>query len=69
MEYREVVPLPSMCRGCKEAECYNCDYARLRWELEPTQELLLKKKLKEQAIRRLQKEIDEIDRQLKNPHR
>ena len=64
MEYKEVSPLPAICENCQEEECYNCDYALDRWQLSPADELRSKRKLKEQALKRIKKEIAEIDRQL-----
>lgn len=64
MEYHEVSPLPAVCEACQEEDCYNCDYALDRWKLAPADELRLRKKLKQQAITRLEREIAEIDRQI-----
>ena len=64
MEYIEVSPLPKVCQDCHEPDCYECDYAGERWVLPKKQELLLQKKMKEQAIRRFQRQIEEIDKQL-----
>lgn len=64
MEYIEVSPLPKACQDCHEPDCYECDYAGERWVLPKKQELLLQKKTKEQAIRRFQRQIEEIDKQL-----
>ncbi len=64
MNYKEASPLPAACRGCKEADCYNCDTAGLRWVADPVDELRARKKLKQRAIERLQREIAEIDRRL-----
>ena len=64
MEYIEVSPLPKACQDCHEPDCYECDYAGERWVLPKKHELLLQKKMKEQAIRRFQRQIEEIDKQL-----
>ena len=64
MEYIEVSPLPKACQDCHEPDCYECDYAGERWVLPKKQELLLQKKMKEQAIRRFQRQIEEIDKQI-----
>ena len=64
MEYIEVSPLPKACQDCHEPDCYECDYAGERWVVPKKQELLLQKKKKEQAIRRFQRQIEEIDKQL-----
>ena len=64
MEYVEVSPLPKACQDCYEPDCYECDYAGERWVLPKKQELLLQKKMNEQAIRRFQRQLEEIDKQL-----
>ena len=64
MEYIEVSPLPTVCADCQEPDCYECDFAGERWILPKKQELQLQRKMKEQAIRRLQRQIREIDEQL-----
>ena len=64
LNYTERNPLPPVCEGCEEEDCYNCDYALDRMELSPIDELRLMKKLKERAIERLQRQIAEIDKKL-----
>ena len=64
MEWLEANPLPVVCENCEEEDCYNCDHAGERWYLSERDELLLQKKAKEQAIRRLQRQIQEIDNKL-----
>lgn len=64
MEYIEVSPLPSVCVDCQEPDCAECDFAGERWILPPKQELLLQRKKKEMAIRRLQRQIQEIDKKI-----
>ena len=64
LNYKERNPLPPICVNCQEEDCYECDYALDRWELDPADELRLRKKLKQRAIERMEREIAEIDRQL-----
>ncbi len=65
MEYTEANPLPEICQNCTEAECYNCDYALARWPVSRKFELESTRKLKLRAIAQLQRQIAEIDRELK----
>jgi len=60
MEYLERNPLPEVCKHCTD-DCYACDHAGERWYLSEIDSLKLKRKLKEQAISRFQREIAEID--------
>ena len=53
MDFIEATPLPTECRCCQEPDCYSCD-----------QELLLLRKLKEKAILRFKRQIEEIDYQI-----
>ena len=62
----ETKPLPNVCRTCTEDDCYNCDYAGLRWKLDKVDELNIRKKMLIRAIIRLQKQIEVIDEALKN---
>ena len=64
MEWIEVDPLPAVCRQCHEEECYNCDFAGMRWHLSKKDALLLKRKSLAKAIERMQRQIDEIDQML-----
>ena len=48
----------------KGEDCYNCDHASKRWTLSKKQELLLLRKLKEKAILRFKRQIEEIDYQI-----
>ena len=61
MDFIEATPLPTECRCCQETDCYNCDHASKRWTLSKKQELLLLRKLKEKAILRFKRQIEEID--------
>ena len=60
----EATPLPTECRCCQKTDCYNCDHASKRWTLSKKQELLLLRKLKEKAILRFKRQIEEIDYQI-----
>jgi len=64
MEWLEADPLPKECEACKEEECYHCDIAGQRWFLSRKDNLYLSRQLKMQAIRRLQQQIEEINREL-----
>lgn len=64
MEWIEANPLPKACQNCREEECYNCDHAGKRWYLSQQDKLRLRRKGLQKSIARLQKQIDEIDRQL-----
>ena len=64
MEGIETTPLPTICQNCQEEDCYACDHAGKRWRLSPQDELRLRRKGLLKAIARLQKQIDDIDRQL-----
>ena len=61
MDFIEATPLPTECRCCQKTDCYNCDHASKRWTLSKKQELLLLRKLKEKAILRFKRQIEEID--------
>ena len=64
MDFIEATPLPTECRCCQKTDCYNCDHASKRWTLSKKQELLLLRKLKEKAILRFKRQIEEIDYQI-----
>ena len=64
MEWIEANPLPEACQNCQEEECYNCDHAGKRWYLSQQDKLRLRRKGLQKSIARLQRQIDEIDRQL-----
>lgn len=64
MEWIEADPLPKACQNCREEECYNCDHAGERWYLPKEDALRLKRKGLVRAIERMQRQIEEIDRQL-----
>ena len=65
MEWVEVERLPVECASCQKKECYNCDYAGKRWQLSKEDELLLRRKRLAKGIERLQRQIEEIDRELR----
>ena len=65
MEWIEMTPLPEVCKCCSEEDCYNCEYAGLRWRLSRVDELENLRKLKIKAVERLQKQIEAIDEELK----
>ena len=48
----------------EDMDFYNCDHASKRWTLSKKQELLLLRKLKEKAILRFKRQIEEIDYQI-----
>ena len=67
MDFIEATPLPTECRCCQKTDCYNCDHASPDWLLVyqyREQELLLLRKLKEKAILRFKRQIEEIDYQI-----
>mgnify|MGYP000006686172 CR=1 FL=1 len=55
---------PLNAAAVKKEDCYNCDHASKRWTLSKKQELLLLRKLKEKAILRFKRQIEEIDYQI-----
>lgn len=65
MEYREVNPVPAVCRNCTDMCCGDCDHALERWTLSRRDELILKRKGIEMAIQRLQRQLVELDQQQK----
>lgn len=64
LKYTENASLPAQCQSCEEKDCWECDYAGIRWGLSERDRLIYARKLKEQAIARFQRQIAEIDRQL-----
>ena len=64
MQWIEANPLPEVCLRCREADCYNCDHAGERWTLGKADELRLRRKMLEKAILRLQRQLDDIDKEL-----
>ena len=64
MEWLEADPLPVACQDCQEEDCYNCDHAGKRWYLSQEDDLRIRRKGLTKAIERLQRQVDDIDRQL-----
>ena len=52
MEYIENSVAPAACIECDAKDCYECDHAGERWQLTELSKLLLKRKAKENAIKR-----------------
>lgn len=69
MEYLQDQLLPAQCQSCEEKDCWECDYAGIRWVLSERDRLICARKLKEQTIARFQRQIAEIDRQLEKLER
>ena len=65
MQWLEVTPIPEQCKTCREKECYNCDVAGKRWVLSRQDQLRTSRTLKQKAICRLQREVEEIDKELR----
>ena len=76
MEYIDPGALPQVCQECidrgeclarNEPEwcCDECEHAFLRWPISRAQELREQKALKEKAIARFLRQIEEIDRELR----
>lgn len=65
MEWMEAEVLPNVCKGCEEEDCYNCEYAYLRWKLPQEEELRIRRKMLVKAIERLQKQVMTLDEELK----
>ena len=64
MELLEANPLPVECQNCEEEDCYNCDNAGKRWYLPKEEELRVRRKGMISSIERLQKQVEDIDREL-----
>lgn len=52
------------CESCTEDDCYNCDYALESVEVSKLDELLMKRRFAEAAVRRYQETIERIDREI-----
>ena len=63
IEWLEVKPLPEECVNCQE-DCYDCDTAGKGWTLSRVDELRTKRRLIVRVIKRLQQQIDSIDKEL-----
>ena len=55
--------LPPECRGCLK-DCYDCDMLEQKVACTEREQLVMERKLAEQAIHRYEKRIVEIDREL-----
>lgn len=64
MDWRQTMPCPEECKGCKEEDCYNCGIAGKRWRISAEDELCMQRLLALQGIKRLQKRIAAIDAEL-----
>lgn len=64
MKWKEIYPLPGVCQGCKQEDCYNCEYAGQRWSLSREEELKMRRKMLVRAIERLQRQVQEIDKEM-----
>lgn len=65
MELYEADPLPEVCLNCQEDDCYNCDYAGLRWLMSRYDELRIKRMGLVKAIERYERQIKAIDEEMK----
>ena len=63
IEYIEADPLPEVCNNCNE-DCGSCDNAGWRWHLSEKDRLILERKGKAQAIKRLIREIERLDAEI-----
>ncbi len=68
MEWIEANPLPQECQNCQKEECYNCDHAGKRWHLPAVDELRLRRRGLLKAIRRQQRQVDAIEKELKEKY-
>ncbi|MBQ2932858.1 MAG: hypothetical protein IJE62_08510 [Clostridia bacterium] len=64
MKLLEADPLPIVCQGCTEIDCSSCEYGAMRWYFSPKDELQIRRKGLIKAMERLQRQIDDIDKQL-----
>ena len=64
MQWVEAESLPAECQGCRESDCYNCDYAGKRWRLTRECELHLKQKGIIKTIERLNRQLKLIEQEL-----
>lgn len=63
--YIEKYPPPQECIECKEQDCHECDTAGKRWRQTRKAELQGLRNLKLNAIARLERQIAEIERELR----
>ncbi len=50
--YYEVRPLPPVCQGCMEEDCWECDHALERWQPTDAYVRFLKEKAEQKSQRR-----------------
>ena len=60
MEIKEVYPLPLECQKCNELECDECDFLGKRFRIKEIDILKSQIILKQKAIKRYEKQIEEI---------
>ena len=63
IEYIEADPISEVCNGCND-DCGSCENAGLRWYLSKKDELIISRKGKAQAVKRLLREIARIDAEI-----
>lgn len=66
MQWLEADPIPEECKTCREGDCYNCDTAGKRWVLSEEDQLRLKRMGLVRAIQRLQRQVEQIDKELES---
>lgn len=64
MRWIERSPMPEECAACHEQDCYNCDTAGERWHLSREDELRVIRKGLIKAVERMERQIEEIDKEL-----
>lgn len=64
MQWIEANPLPEVCQSCTEPDCWECDYAGLRWYLSPLDELKSQRAMHQKAMERHARKIVELDQQI-----
>lgn len=52
LEYKEMNPLPEICRSCSELDCYNCEHAGERFILSQRDRIKLSMTIKKKQILR-----------------
>ena len=52
IEYKEIHPLPEVCRDCIELDCYNCDNAGDRFVLSERDKIKISMVIKKKQILR-----------------
>lgn len=64
MEWIEANPLPEVCQSCSEPDCWECDYAGLRWYLSPLDELKSQRAGHQKAMERHARKVIELDQKI-----